>query len=280
MRRLLKIVLVTLLLIYAVACAGVYAYQAKLIFTPGKRFASNTPRTYGAQFQDFSIPGKNGTIHAWYVPSSSPTNKLLIYFHGNSHKGSAALSDNAEHAVRLSNLGASVLLFDYRGFGASSPTYISQKSIFEDVDSVVRYATDNMGVPIQQIVFYGHSLGGAAATEAAVRNPKAAGLILESTFTSIYAMSRGEWEYRILPLKWILNDHFDNLDKISGIHLPKLFIYGTADSAVPPAMMQQLYESAPEPKQLLVIEGGGHDSDARVGGTRYTSPVREFIQSI
>jgi len=44
-------------------------------------------------------------------------------------------------------------------------------------------------------------------------------------------------------------------------------------------MSQQLYAAAPEPKQLVLISGAGHDV-AEVAGSQYFQAVQKFVQQV
>ncbi|MDO9011234.1 MAG: alpha/beta hydrolase [Gallionella sp.] len=72
---------------------------------------------------------------------------------------------------------------------------------------------------------YGHSLGGTIAIDLAVHHPEAAGLITESTFTSMQAM--GERDYAFLPIAYLLHQRFASLQKVPQLKIPVLFIHGT-----------------------------------------------------
>ena len=58
---------------------------------------------------------------------------------------------------------------------------------------------------------------------------------------------------------------------------PVLFVHGTADDVVPAAMTQRMFDAAPEPKRLLMIEGGSHSNFADLGADDYRRVLAEFI---
>jgi len=47
---------------------------------------------------------------------------------------------------------------------------------------------------------------------------------------------------------------------------------------VPSTMTQRLYDAAPEPKRMLLIEGGGHSSFGDAGADQYRRTLAEFVQ--
>jgi fermentation-respiration switch protein FrsA (DUF1100 family) len=57
-----------------------------------------------------------------------------------------------------------------------------------------------------------------------------------------------------------------------------LLIHGTWDNRVPVEMAQQLYAAAPQPKKLLLIEGGEHNNSSAVGWIEYRDAMMAFIK--
>ena len=46
----------------------------------------------------------------------------------------------------------------------------------------------------------------------------------------------------------------------------------------PPLMARRLYDAAPDPKQLALIPGGGHEDSAVVNPTAYFAALNGFLQ--
>lgn len=80
-------------------------------------------------------------------------------------------------------------------------------------------------------------------------------------------MTRRKGWPRLFPVEWLLTQRFDALSKVPDLGLPVLFIHGSEDRLTPLEMAESLYEAAPEPKQLVVIAGAGHNNVAEVGGS-------------
>ncbi len=47
---------------------------------------------------------------------------------------------------------------------------------------------------------------------------------------------------------------------------------------LPPRMAQQLYDAAPEPKQLALIPGAGHEDAAVVNAAAYFAALSSFLR--
>jgi pimeloyl-ACP methyl ester carboxylesterase len=264
-----------LLIVYALACLLLVIFQARMLYFP-QPVIESTPADFSAEFTELSIPADDGSkLYAWWLPSKIPDAPTLIYFHGNYGN----VGSNAEQAARLARTCCNVLLFDYRGYGRSDGPFPNESRIYADAESAWRYVVSTKQVQPKHIVLYGHSLGGAVAAELAKRHPDAAGLILESTFISVADRALVDPLYHSFPVRLLVHQRFDSIHKIASIHMPILVIAGTSDITIPPAMSRELYSHAPGPKQLLLIEGGGHDDSAVIGGTKYTTAVAQFVSS-
>lgn len=264
-----------LVLLYAAACAYMWATQLDHVFEPTP-ILQTTPDRLGMKFEELRIPvgsgADQGELHAWWVPAEQVNAPTFLYLHGNYRN----IGNNLEHTQRLHNLGYNVLVADYRGFGKSSGGRPNEAKVYEDAEAAWKYLLKIRGVQPQQAFIYGHSLGGAIAVDLAMHHPEAAGLVTESTFTSMIAM--GKLEYSYLPIDWLLNQRFEVLQKITRIKIPVLIIHGTWDKRVPVQMAQQLYAAAPQPKMLVLIEGGEHNNTGTVGWIEYRDAVAAFVK--
>lgn len=266
---------VLLLVVYASARVyNIWDTQRESIFEPAA-VLQTSPARLGAPFEELRIPSgsgaERGDLHAWWIPAEKPDAPTVLYLHGNFRN----ISYNLENALRYRALGSNLLLVDYRGYGKSSGGKPSEAKVYEDAEAAWQYLVRQRGVKPQQLFIYGHSLGGAVAIDLALRHPEAAGLITESTFTSMQAM--GELKYDFLPAGLLLNQRFESLQKIPQLKIPVLLIHGTWDQKVPVSMAQQLFEAAPQPKTLVMIEGGEHSNNAAVGWVEYRDAVSAFI---
>jgi uncharacterized protein len=111
----------------------------------------------------------------------------------------------------------------------------------------------------------------------ALRHPDAAGLIVESSFTSIRELVAHRNLFWMFPIDFMLTQRFESIKKIPRLKMPVLFIHGTADLTVPSFMSQKLYAAAPEPKTLILVPGAGHNDMATVAGSQYLQWVKSFV---
>ncbi|MFP5338669.1 MAG: alpha/beta hydrolase, partial [Gammaproteobacteria bacterium] len=135
---------------------------------------------------------------------------------------------------------------------------------------------------------YGHSLGGAVAVDLAAEPgqqaerdetpAEARALIIESTFTSLADVATAVSD-TTLPVRWLLSQKFDSLEKIDQIGMPLLVVHGTDDRYVPPRFSEQLYQAARQPKQLLLVEGASHNNSLRVAPRTYAQALQALLDS-
>jgi uncharacterized protein len=262
---------------YLGVCAYMWATQRQRIFEPTLQLQS-TPARLGMKFEEVHIPSGSGAnqgeLYAWWIPAESADALTMLYLHG-TEKNIAAARD-LDNAARFHGMGYNLLMVDYRGYGKSTGGEASETGMYEDAESTWRYLVRQRKIDPKRTFIYGHSLGGAVALNLALHHPDAAGLIAESTFTSM--MDMAERKYAYLPVDLLLNQRFDSIGKLSRIKVPMLFIHGTWDSRIPHQMSQRLFESAPQPKFLKLIEGGEHGNSGMVAPMEYRAAVDEFVQ--
>lgn len=266
---------------YCAACLYLWVEQKKFIFFPERAIAT-TPDAFQLAYQDVWLPVPTKTqkveqIHGWWIPAfGKPEAKtpVLLYLHGNGSN----IGANVEHAARFHQLGFSVLLIDYRGYGRSTGDFPAEALIYQDAEVAWNYLVKDRGTKPSQIVLYGHSLGGAIAIDLALRHPETAGLIVQGSFTSALAMVNYQGSYWMFPVNLLLNQRFDSLAKVPKLKMPVLFIHGIADRTVPVEMSRQLFAAAAAPKQLYLVPEADHNNVAQLAGPEYLQRVRQFLE--
>jgi len=259
-------------LIYGAICLGAYAVQRHFVFYPDRTLHA-TPADYSFPVRDVSIVVPERTLHGWWIPAARPRAEVVLYLHGSSGNVSTSMDGIAP----LRELGYSVFMIDYRGYGASGGGFPSEAGVYQDAQSAWDYLVHVLGTNPANLVIYGHSLGGAIAIELALRHPEAAGLVVESSFTSIYDMAMLGARYALFPVNLFLNQRFDSIAKVSQLRLPVLYIHGTADEIVPFGMGKALYDATPLAHGLVAVPAGTHSDNAAVGGAGLRSAIRRFV---
>lgn len=269
---------------YLAACLFLYLRQTRMIFFPTAAIET-TPANFGVRFEEVWIPvGKAGErLQGWWMPASGSETGVLLYLHGNG----ANIGGNAERASRFHQIGLAVLLIDYRGYGQSIGQFPNERQVYEDAEAswqyLVQYLVQDLGqsqAHHQRPFLYGHSLGGAVAIHLARQHPDAAGLIVESSFTSMRQMVDYQMPHSVFPIDLLLTQKFDSITQVPSLKMPVLYIHGLEDTRVPAAMSQALYDASPEPKQLYWVPDAGHNNVAQVAGSAYLKKIQTFVQSL
>jgi hypothetical protein len=256
---------------------GVVLFERSLIFFPsrstaGEAAARSVAERSGVHIEDVWCTAADGVrLHGWLATGSEGAGgKVLLWFHGNAGN----LFDRVELLIELARTGQSVLILDYRGYGRSEGRP-SESGLAKDARAAWSYLVDERSLAPGQIVLLGKSLGGAVAVRLATET-EPAGLIVQSSFTSIPAMAARH--YPFVPQS-LVRTQMSSLDRIGDVRCPVLVIHGTHDEIVPYDMGEALYRAAPEPKQLHTVEGATHNDTWLVGGRAYLEAIRRFVEA-
>lgn len=273
--RRIRWALMLLVLAYGLACAYMWAAQRHHIYKP-RPLLQTSPERLGLKFEVVHIPSgtgsERGELYGWWLPADAPDAPSMLYLHGNDKNISGA--SDLERATRLRAMGFNILLVDYRGYGRSTGGEPDEAKIYEDANAAWSYLIRQRAHDPKRAFIFGHSLGGAIAIDLAVRHPEAGGVIAESTFTTMVEMGKRDYPY--LPVEQLLNQRFETINKVGKLKIPLLLIHGTWDRLIPYQMSQELFDRAPQPKFLKLIEGGEHNNDAIIAPLEYRAAVSEF----
>ncbi len=249
---------------------GVRVLENRLIYFPPRYPEGfSRPENYGLHVEDVWISTQDHVrLNAYYLPNPK-SSKALLWFHGNAENIGYGLG----HLKFLAGLGVNILALDYRGYGRSEGAP-DEAGIYRDADAAYDYLVGTRHLRPENIILYGHSLGGAVAIDLASRR-QCGGLIVESSFTSAREMARRM--FRIPLLEYVPKSRFDSLRKIADVKAPVLVAHGTRDPVIPFSMGQRLFEAAPQPKAFFPVEGAGHDDILDVAGERYLERLQTFL---
>lgn len=256
-------------------CAYLDVKQREWIFR-AQRDVHATPADAGLRYDELwlTVPGMGAgdeRVNGWWIPAADPGAPALLYLHG----ARWSLSNNLHRIGRLHRMGFAVLAIDYRGFGRSDGELPSEAQAYADAQAAWEHLRRLEPDPARRFV-YGHSLGGAVAIELATRNGDVAGMIVESSFTSIRDMVDA-LGYTSFSMDALITQRFDSLAKVPAVNAPILFVHGTADRFVPPNMTERLYAAARDPKRLVLVANGTHRNSTDVGYEKIQSAVRELV---
>jgi uncharacterized protein len=245
--------------VYGLVCTALYFQQQRLMFFPNQNL-EHQPSLYQLKYQDIAIPVVNRDkveqLNGWWIPAKQADAPVMLYCHHNGMN----IGGNVSQARQFHELGYSVLLFDYRGYGQSDGGFPTESQVYEDAQAAWNYLTQTQKVAPDRVIIYGHSIGGAVAIDLATHHPEAAGLVVQSSFTSMRDMTKRFGLNWLLPVELLLQQRFESERKMQSIDMPVLVITGTEDIQISVAMGQRLQAAARGVKQLIIVQGGGHDN--------------------
>ena len=258
----LRIVLLVWLGIVAIA----YFSQRRIMF-PASREIWQTPAVAGWAFEEVNLPVQGKMTNGWFIPSEQARG-CVLYAHGNGETIANGLS--VIHLFR--EMGFSVLLFDYGGYGKSSGSP-SEKRCEADIRSMWDWLIQQKGITPEHMVVAGRSLGGGVAVDLASK-VKPSAVILSSTFSS--AATLGQEAFPFLPVWMLIRDPFESDKKISQVKAPVLIAHSPEDEIIPFRHGERLFALAQEPKTFLRIHGG-HNDGAFFTDREYVAPIKAFL---
>lgn len=257
-------------LFLALLCFGIAVFlfrllEPRLLYFPSKEMSA-LPSQHGLDFEDvFFRTADRQKLRGWFIPAGE-SHKTILFCHGNAGN----ISHRIDKLIFFHRLGYNVFIFDYRGYGKSEGRP-SERGLYRDAEAAHDYLKAR-GIPAEQIVGYGESIGGAVVVELASRRPLGA-MILESTFTNIGDMVKTH--YLLIP-SWVLSSRFDSKRKIASITIPKLMIQSDTDEIVPGRLGAALFESAAPPKEFLEIHGS-HNEGFFESEKLIEAKIRDFL---
>lgn len=278
-RRLLLGLAAVLVVALPYGCSRLHLKERELLFNiePGTASWFDGVPT-GVQELDIPVKtalGMNQSMHAWWWPAGRANAPAVLYLHGTRWN----LTAQVRRISELHDMGFAVLAIDYRGFGKSPGDLPSERSVYEDADAGWQRLRQFQPDASKRYI-YGHSLGGAIAVDLADRlardDARAAGLIIESTFTDLGSVAAAVI-HTSLPVRWILSEKFDSIDKIADVGVPVLIVHGADDPYVPSRFSRELFAAAVEPKRLLLVPGANHNNSMQLGSREYAEAVREVF---
>jgi uncharacterized protein len=231
--------------------------QSRMIYYPSQNVRI-TPKSIGIEFESIELNTSDGEkLSGWFIPASkqNPLGKAtILYSHGNAGN----ISDRIQKLPIYRDLGVSVLLYDYRGYGKSSGSP-SENGTYIDIETFWHYLVNEKKIPPAKIIAYGESLGGAVASYLAEKEPSIGGLILSATCTSI--KDRAQELYSYLPISLISQFSYDTRSRLQNMNIPVLIFHSREDEVFPFSHAEANFQaiSSPELKMLVELQGGHND---------------------
>jgi len=257
---------------YVLLVVVVYFMQSRMLYLPGVsgRTLTVTPTDVGMDYQDVFIETTDGvTLHGWFVAGRS--SQVLLFFHGNAGN----ISHRLDSIRQFQDLGLSVLIVDYRGYGQSEGR-TTERGIYRDADAAWQYLIEDRGIVASDIIVFGRSLGASVAARLAAQQ-QPLGLIVESSFTSVPDIAQDFYPW--IPARWLSRLSHATREYVRDVKCPILVVHSRDDEIIPFRHGEAIFASANEPRTLLAIRGTHNDAfltDVRA----YIGGLRAFLSGL
>jgi len=259
-------------------------------------FGVNVPRPVGtlspsaldAECHVLTIREAEGVdLSGWYCDRGSGTS-LVILFHGYASEKTALIPE----ASAFLELGASVLLVDFRGSGDSSESYttIGVREA-DDVAAVFRYAEQHLRHT--RILLFGQSMGAVAILRAVDKCgvlPDA--IIAEAVFDTLLNTVRNRFNAMRVPsfpcaqllvfwggCQWGFNGFEHNpVNDARAVQCPAMFMHGADDPRASLAEGRRVFDEVHGSKEFKTFDRTGHESYISIHATEWRTTIAEFMR--
>jgi hypothetical protein len=205
--------------------------------------------TQNSSIRSLFLDGPAGRLEALLNAGVANATHAAVVCHPHPMFGGTLHNKFVFHTMKaLNGFGFPVLRFNFRGAGLSQGEHDHGNGEVEDVRAALDWLDSEFRLPL---VFAGFSFGAAIGLRAAYADPRITALI--AVGTPVGPVAAGEEGPRVYTF-----------DFLKDCTKPKLFVSGARDQFGPRAKLEALVASMPEPKQLVVIEGGDHFFEGRL----------------
>jgi len=229
-------------------------FLEQFVFFPNKDL-KKTPAFINIPFEEIYLNQDKNKVHGWFIQgdykNSITKNKCILFFHGNAGN----IGFRLNYLEKFTEIGFSVLIFDYPGFGKSTGIP-NEKSCIDSAECFYNYLINEKNFFYNDIIFYGESIGGSIASSLAnLCNIKY--LILQSTFSDIKEIIKNLISFDIFMINNIGFETLQNLKyryKLNKINkkMKTLIIHSNDDELIDISHANKLSEYA---NKLYVCEG-------------------------
>lgn len=264
--------LLTVLILYGAWLVALYSLQDSMLFPrklTGARLPKNAVPTWVKRIFVEAPTGER--VEGWYIPAgqekeTSAPRPAVIFAHGNAE----LIDDQLELVQAYRERGVHVLLIEYRGYGDSQGKP-AQEGLVRDAVAFYDALAARPEVDRAKIVLHGRSLGTGVVSQLAAQR-SAAGLILESPFTSVASFAP---RYGVPP--FLIKHPFRTDRVLPTLSCHILILHSRHDEIVPFSHGERLHAIA---KGSRLIEMNGGHNDVMMTQPAYWRAVDEVLSKV
>ncbi len=197
---------------------------------------------------------RGNRLHGWLLGEDRAGQEILLYCMGND----GDIFKRAHILALLLETGLPIFIFEYSGFGKSAGK-VSIENICLDAIDAFDFVTTDMARQPHRVILYGESLGGAVSVNL-TRHRQPGGVVLKSTFSSLWRIARELCPIlRVYP-QWFI-PQLNTVKHLKEWHdpdCPLLMVHGKGDRKIGWRHAERLFKAAPEPKTMLWLPDSRH----------------------
>jgi fermentation-respiration switch protein FrsA (DUF1100 family) len=266
--RLVVRLVILSIVVYLGLIGFIASQETRLVFANGRPLGDLRP---APPFEEVELAGQGTRQFAWVMRAPSDAEApWLLYLHGND--STVASRFNIVRYESMRALGLNVFAPEYRGYGGLAGTP-SEASLSRDALSAYTFLRETLRVPPARIVVFGWSLGSGVAVNLASQVPSSA-VILEGAPSSLVDVGRAQYPW--VPVRLLMRNPFDSIDKVSAISAPMLFLHSPEDVIVPIDHARRLFEAVRSPREFVEVRGG-HVRAATEDAPVYFGAIERFL---
>ena len=203
----------------------------------------------GSPIRSLFLDGPVGRLEALLNGGAENATHAAVVCHPHPLFGGTLHNKVVFHTMKAVNsFGFPVLRFNFRGAGLSQGEHDQGKGEVEDVRTALDCLDAEFHLPL---IFAGFSFGAAVGLRAACADSRVRAVI--GVGVPVAPVAADSEEPRVYTL-----------DFLRDCRQPKLFVSGARDQFGPRAKLEALVASLPEPKKLVIVEGGDHFFEGRL----------------
>jgi len=272
-----SVIAIIFVVLLSVAASQLPAYGAGALLFPTRHINA---RSMPAECINRTFNGLDVVLDGWECKTeNTPRRGTIFYLHG--------IADNRGSAVGIVDAflprGFDVIAYDARAHGTSEGErctygYYEKRDLQRVLDQL--HITD--------AILIGHSLGAAIALQAAAIEPRVRAVAALSSFSDLRTIATERASF--FP-SWSLGPAFSRaehdgkfvVDDVSPVKaaahitVPVLLMHGAIDRDTPPVHSRRVFDALKSPKQLVLVEGRGHND---VMTAAVLTQIREWIEAL
>jgi len=237
---------------------------------------ANNPADLGIAYEEFELSTPAGEVlRTWYVPAPRERGVIVV------SNGSTGAMQCYLHGVwLLTQMGWTVVTYDYTGFGGSSGV-ASLDTLIPDLETVVAWALVHTGQ--SQVTLLGVSLGTMPSVAVAVRYPERVNaVVLDSPVALGDEIERygGLLRLPVVEIIRAVDPALISENTIAALDQPLLMFVHGRDRVTPPGPARKIYERAPGPKELVEFPGLSHGMGQYLATEQYVNGIEPFLARV